>query len=217
MFRKGVTILALVVTAIGVGASARAGNPHDDDPPAEAKVPNTGYAIIGDGNPVNPSSSYRNLASGSSEDNLVAVYDSPPYLYLIPDKSSRHIKLRVSSRADGTPMDPIEYKCEAGALYVSSSNAALQCYNAAKNDGFYVDFPPFSKSSDPERLYSPCFALEYWYDGDGTFHMNADGSRCVAHLSDREKGRSTLLTDVNGDPILFHVPASFHAHTLPQS
>jgi len=218
MLKKGVTVLALGVIAAGLTAPARAGDPHEY-PPAEARVPNAGYAVIGDGDPTaEPFAAYRNLESGSSEDNLVALDDVPAYVYLIPDKGSRQVRLRVSSRADGAPMDPIQYDCQGGAYGLTGSNAFLQCYSAAESDGYYVDFPPFPKKIDPERLYGPCVSHTWWYEDDGTLHITADGSGCVAHLYDREgKGRTTLVTDANGDPILFNVPVWAHAHYLPSS
>ena len=213
MLKKGVTILALGVTVAALAVPAQAAKPQEY-PPAEARVPNAGYAILGDGDATQAFSVYRNLESGSSEDNLVALDDSPAYGYLVPDKSSRQLKLRVSSRADGAPMDPIHYDCEGGSLALTS-NAALQCNNAAKNDGYYVDFPPFPKSVDPQRLHGPCLTFESWWEPDGTLHMTADGTGCVAHLYDRENGRTTLLTDANGKPVLFNVPVWAHGHYLP--
>jgi hypothetical protein len=193
------------------------------DPKARALVPNSGYAVTGDGQtPAGASTEYRNF-DGQNNPTLASwVFDSK-----VDWQAGRTFHLSITSNRSSVAYPPITYTCVTGAennqtkggtyygaeLYITSNlqGGNLQCYNAAHSAGYFVYLTNASscltKSNSPST--DPRFV--------GGTHWTIDGPGCAAEVSIRSGNKVTEIQNGSGktaQPVIFNFPIHIEFDTL---
>jgi hypothetical protein len=185
------------------------------EPPAQAHVPNSGQAVLGDGqNPsatlVGASSAYGN--SGLGQKNIVNIRPDREYPYygtfelIIDDTPPANRRLYLDIR---TPT-PIAYTCVKGPedpgspssprwgarVGVSGGKAQLLCYDSTGTKGYMV--------------YTTTSCVTITATGPGTHpltttHYVIDGRGCKANVYTLNKNKLTPITTGSGKHTYYKV------------
>jgi hypothetical protein len=210
------TLASLVACAALVPAAHAA--QRSSTPPSNVTVFD-GFSVTGDGlkttaGPAGTGSLYTTPAEGTltSASTLLSFYPAWPGRYLnltiVDPRTGTYLTDTAGQPANG-------YQCEGGSLDAHSStpfglaDGFLQCYNAARTRGFYVDWPPFPNRSGGGG--TPCIQLSRPSTG-GESAATTDG--CMAHVSLKSGGGAIVQTEPGtAEPECFMV--SFRVEAKP--
>jgi hypothetical protein len=181
------------------------------EPPAQAHVPNSGQAVLGDGqNPsatlVGASSAYGN--SGLGQKNIVNIRPDREYPYygtfelIIDDTAPASRRLYLDIK---TP-SPIAYTCVKGPenpgsprwgarVGVSGGKAQLLCYDSTGTKGYMVYTTASCVTITATEPPVPPFTTHYVVDGRG----------CKANVYTLNKNKLTPITTGSGKHTYYKV------------
>lgn len=219
MKRFVASAVTCAVMGLVVGAPALAST----YPNARAVLPVAGYALTGDGQ------EYRNF---DGQNNYVSTPTiGLPYELRVDWLAGRRLFLNITSNASNVNYPAISYTCVTGpedpakpanrnnpalgaAFYLTRSLLVsnIQCYNAAHDAGYWVDF--IAPQNCMTVTHTPSTDPRF----EGGDHYTVDGPNCTATVSVRSGTKVSQIKSGSGKsakPVIFNVPVHLEFDMAP--